>query len=86
MPVASRGLRSVHGTLLPTASCCSGLVDALINYTLSFAVNSVISCMNWQKKKSVMTWISPMNIQPCGGSWSQSEEDVCVPFYPGRKF
>lgn len=30
MPVASRDLKSVHGTLLPDASCCSGLVDALI--------------------------------------------------------
>lgn len=45
MPVASRDFRSVHGTLLPNASCCSGLLDALINYILNFAINFVMSCM-----------------------------------------
>lgn len=53
MPVASRDLRSVHGTLLPSASHCSGLVDALINCTLHFAINSLMSCMNWQKNMSL---------------------------------
>lgn len=58
MLVASRDLRSVHGTLLPNASCCSGLVDALINYTLNFAVNSLMSCMNWQKNMNLYMDIS----------------------------
>lgn len=86
MPVASRDLRSVHGTLLPNASCYSGLLEALINYILNFAVNFMMSCMSWQKKIPVLTWIFPMNVEPCGGSWSQNKEDVCVLFYPGRAF
>lgn len=58
MPVASRDLRSVHATTLPNASCCSGLVNALINYTLNFAVNTLMSCMNWQKNMNLYMDIS----------------------------
>lgn len=57
MPVASWDLKSVHGTLLPNASC-SALVDALINYTLNFAINSLMACMNWQKNMSLEMDIS----------------------------
>lgn len=55
MPV---DLRSVHWTLLLNASYCSGLVDALINYTLNFAINLMMCCMNWQKNISLDMGIS----------------------------
>lgn len=84
VPVASWDLRSVHGTLVPNASCCSALVDALINYTLNFAIKSLMVCMNWQKKKKVLRWIFLMSLVEVHGHRA-GKLFVCD-FTPGSEF